>query len=186
MANGFYFLLPSLFPGQTSCTLHCNAFSVMQTLDFAFIFFFIIICCCIGFTLLNQLIYIRIIYQRKDNSDALILKLFNLSGLYVCECLSTNKISMCTYVLRLSNKLASITLKTSRTFFFFQYYLFNSEVQRHQMLFFTFIWLLRDNRKDSLQNIFQTYSWKNNGTKKNEYEQKNSIHSFMVQKTISM
>lgn len=31
---------PPLFPGQTSCILHYNAFSVMQMLDFVFIFIF--------------------------------------------------------------------------------------------------------------------------------------------------
>lgn len=31
------------------------------------LFFSIMICCCIGFTLSNQLIYIKIIYQRRNN-----------------------------------------------------------------------------------------------------------------------
>lgn len=41
-SNSFTFIssFPSFLPGQTSCILHYNAFSVMQTLDFVFIFFY--------------------------------------------------------------------------------------------------------------------------------------------------
>lgn len=43
------FLLLPLIPGQISCILHYDAFSVMQMLDFVLTFFSIMICCCIGF-----------------------------------------------------------------------------------------------------------------------------------------
>lgn len=36
------------------------------------LFFSIIICCCIGFTLSNQLIYIKFIYQRKNIIETLV------------------------------------------------------------------------------------------------------------------
>jgi len=89
-----HFYCPLLFPCQTSWILHYHAFSVMQTLNFVFYFYYNL--------LLYRIYSVKSIdlYQNYLSDKILIhlsvLKWFNLLGLYVCECWSTNNTSMCT------------------------------------------------------------------------------------------